>query len=47
METLNDMERVEVDNKDKPIEDIVIIKAQIFVNPYDEADEIVSMLLLS
>lgn len=39
METLNEMERIEVDNKDRPIEDIVILKAQIFVNPYDEADE--------
>lgn len=39
METLSEMERIEVDNKDRPIEDIVLLKAQIFVNPYDEADE--------
>lgn len=40
-ETLNEMERIEVDNKDRPIEDIVIVNTQIFANPYDEADEIV------
>lgn len=39
METLTEMEKIEVDNKDRPIEDIVLLKAQIFVNPYDEADE--------
>lgn len=39
METLSEMERIEVDNKDRPIEDIVIIKAQVFVDPYQEADE--------
>ena len=39
LETLNDMEKIEVDNKDRPIEDIVIQAVQIFVDPYDEADE--------
>ncbi|KAJ8927440.1 hypothetical protein NQ314_020110 [Rhamnusium bicolor] len=39
METLTEMERIEVDNKDRPIEEIILLKAQIFVNPYDEADE--------
>ncbi|CRL08615.1 CLUMA_CG021222, isoform A [Clunio marinus] len=39
LETLTDMERVEVDNKDQPIEDIIIQSAQIFVDPYQEADE--------
>lgn len=39
METLSEMEKIEVDNQDKPIEDIVILKAQIFVDPYQEADE--------
>lgn len=39
METLSEMERIEVDNKDRPIEDIVVIKAQVFVDPYQEADE--------
>lgn len=33
------MEKIEVDNKDHPIEDIVIEKAHIFVDPYQEADE--------
>lgn len=39
MDTLNEMEKVEVDNKDHPIEDIIIQKADIFVDPYQEADE--------
>lgn len=39
LETLTEMERVEVDNKDRPIEDIVIQSVQIFVDPYQEADE--------
>ncbi|CAH0554430.1 unnamed protein product [Brassicogethes aeneus] len=42
METLTEMERIEVDNKDKPIEDIIFIRAQIFVNPYEEADELLA-----
>lgn len=33
------MEMIEVDNKDRPIEDIVILKAQVFVDPYQEASE--------
>lgn len=39
IETLNEMEKIEVDNQDRPIEDIKILKAQIFVDPYQEADE--------
>jgi peptidyl-prolyl cis-trans isomerase-like 2 len=39
LETLTEIERIEVDNKDAPIEDIVIISTQIFVDPYQEADE--------
>jgi peptidyl-prolyl cis-trans isomerase-like 2 len=39
LDTLHAMERIEVDNKDVPIEDIVIEKAQVFVDPYQEADE--------
>lgn len=42
METLNAMEQIEVDNKDRPIEDIIITGAQIFVNPYQEADEVIA-----
>lgn len=38
-ETLNEMEKIEVDNKDRPIEDIVIHKAHVFVDPYEEVDE--------
>ena len=33
------MEKIETDNKDRPIEDIIIIKTQVFVDPYQEADE--------
>lgn len=33
------MEKIEVDNKDQPIEDIRIESAHIFVDPYQEADE--------
>lgn len=33
------MEKIEVDNKDRPIEDIIIEKSQVFVDPYQEADE--------
>ncbi|KAF7989070.1 hypothetical protein HCN44_007380 [Aphidius gifuensis] len=39
LETLNAMEKIEVDNKDRPIEDIIIQRAQVFVDPYQEADE--------
>lgn len=45
-ETLTEMERVEVDNKDRPIEDLYIIRAQVFTNPFDEADELVSVFEL-
>lgn len=39
LDTLTSMERVETDNKDRPIEDIIVEKAQVFVDPYQEADE--------
>lgn len=39
LDTLTALERVEVDNKDKPIEDLIIQKAQVFVDPYQEAEE--------
>ncbi|XP_001602955.1 RING-type E3 ubiquitin-protein ligase PPIL2 [Nasonia vitripennis] len=39
LETLNAIEKIEVDNKDRPIEDIVIQAVQIYVDPYEEADE--------
>lgn len=38
-ETLNAIEKVEVDNKDRPIEDIVLQTVQVFVNPFQEADK--------
>ncbi|XP_043282893.1 RING-type E3 ubiquitin-protein ligase PPIL2 [Venturia canescens] len=39
LETLNAMEKIEVDNKDRPIEDIILQRAQVFVDPYQEADQ--------
>lgn len=39
LDTLSELEKIEVDNKDRPIEDIVIQKAQAFVDPYQEADD--------
>lgn len=39
METLSAMEAIGTDNQDKPIEDIIIQKALIFVDPFAEADE--------
>lgn len=40
LETLAAIEKVETDNKDRPIEDILILKTQVFVDPYQEADEL-------
>ncbi|KAK7572091.1 hypothetical protein V9T40_014563 [Parthenolecanium corni] len=39
MDTLTAMERIEVDNKDKPIEDIIFQRAVIFIDPFQEADD--------
>ncbi|XP_050445119.1 RING-type E3 ubiquitin-protein ligase PPIL2 [Cataglyphis hispanica] len=39
LDTLNAIEKVEVDNKDRPIEDIIIQGVQVFVDPFQEADE--------
>lgn len=39
LDTLTAMERIETDNKDRPIEDIIIENAQVFVDPYQEAEE--------
>lgn len=39
LETLAEMERIEVDNKDSPIEDILVQSVQIFVDPYQEVDD--------
>ncbi|XP_028028823.1 RING-type E3 ubiquitin-protein ligase PPIL2 [Bombyx mandarina] len=39
LDTLNAMESIEVDNKDRPIQDIVIEAAQVFVDPFAEAEE--------
>lgn len=42
LDTLAAMEKIETDNKDRPIQDIIIGKAQVFVDPYQEADELLS-----
>lgn len=39
LEALNAIESVETDNKDRPIEDIVLLRAVVFVDPYEEVDE--------
>uniref|UniRef100_A0A915KPW1 RING-type E3 ubiquitin-protein ligase PPIL2 n=1 Tax=Romanomermis culicivorax TaxID=13658 RepID=A0A915KPW1_ROMCU len=38
-ETLNSMERILTDDRDKPIEDIEIVDTQVFVDPFEEAEE--------
>lgn len=38
-ETLNAIEGIEVDNKDRPITDINIIQTHIFVDPFQEVDD--------
>lgn len=38
------MEKIEVDNRDRPIEDIVLQKTQIFVDPFQEADDQLAQL---
>lgn len=39
LETLSAMEKVPVDNDDRPVEEIKILRVTIFVNPYAELEE--------
>lgn len=39
MDSLNEMEKIEVDKNDRPIENIHILKVHVFVDPFVEADE--------
>jgi len=39
LDTLNAMERIECDNKDRPKEEIKIERTAVFVNPFQEIDE--------
>lgn len=39
LETLSEIEKIETDNKDKPIEDILFVSAHIFTDPFEELDE--------
>ena len=41
--TLTAIENVDTDNKDRPIEEIKIQKATVFVDPFTEADEQVNI----
>lgn len=38
-ETLNAIEEIEVDNKDRPITDICILQTHVFVDPFQEVDD--------
>lgn len=46
METLNAIERIGTDNKDRPVEDILIENAQVFTDPFVEVDEQVRSVFL-
>ena len=39
MDSLANMERIGTDNKDRPVEDIILERASVFVDPFTEADE--------
>lgn len=39
LETLSEFEKVETDNKDRPIEDIKFVSCQVFTDPYEELDQ--------
>lgn len=39
METLSALERVETDNKDRPIEDLILERTSVFVDPFKEVDD--------
>lgn len=43
--TLQTIEEIETDNKDRPIEEVRLIKATVFVNPFQEADDEVGNIL--
>ena len=43
---MSDIENIGTDNKDRPIENIVIQKAIVFVDPFTEADEAVRVVFL-
>lgn len=38
-ETLNAIEEIEVDNKDRPITDVYISQTHVFVDPFQEVDD--------
>lgn len=38
MDTISAMEKIETDNKDRPLEDILILNTEVFLNPFEEVD---------
>lgn len=42
LEVLTKMEQIKTNSKDKPVEDIKILKCNVFNNPYEEADKILA-----
>lgn len=42
LDTLSEMEKIETDNKDRPIEDITFVSSQVFTDPYEELDELIA-----
>lgn len=45
LSTLQAIEDIETDNKDRPIEEVRLIKATVFVNPFQEVDDEVGLSL--
>ncbi|KRY79549.1 Peptidyl-prolyl cis-trans isomerase 4, partial [Trichinella pseudospiralis] len=43
LETLDIIEAVETDNKDRPVEDIIILDTVVFVNPFEKAEELLKL----
>ncbi|KRY01435.1 Peptidyl-prolyl cis-trans isomerase 4, partial [Trichinella pseudospiralis] len=43
LETLDIIEAVETDNKDRPVEDIIILDTIVFVNPFEKAEELLKL----
>ena len=43
LDSLSAIEKIETDNKDKPIEDIIIQRANVFVDPFADVDQELGM----
>ncbi|CAG0918790.1 unnamed protein product [Notodromas monacha] len=42
LDNLTDIENVGTDNEDRPVEDIIVLNAQVFVDPFQEVDELLA-----